>query len=392
MFLIRLLRFLTGFISITVEGYFVERFINMCSTQNIEIWNIKRKKSGLLECNISIKNFKRIRGIAKKSKCKVKIQKKEGVNFIINKYKKRKIFVLALLLISLLILINSMFIWNIEIVCDQDIDKSEMLAQLSEIGVNVGKSKFDINTKEVENKIRLLRNDIAWVGLEVKGTNLTVELVKSIEKPEIIDKNEYCNIISDYDGIITKISVKNGTALVKENEIVTKGQLLVIGMIQGKNVEDKYVHADADIEAKVWKTVKKKMYLNSTEKLKTGKQENKFQVQIKNFTINLYKNDTKFKMYDKITTESNLKIFSNFYIPIKIRKNSYHEIQKIENIINEQDAIKLGMDEAREELKNELGDNINLVNENVISYEKGDYIELEITFEILMEIGTKEKI
>jgi len=392
MFLVKLFRFITGFISITVEGYFVERFINMCSTKGIKIWGIKRKKSGLLECNISIKDFKRIRNISKKSKCKVKIQRKEGFNFILNKYKKRKVFVVALLIIALLIIINSMFIWNIELICEGEIDRNELLNQLSVLGVDVGKSKFDINTKEIENQIRLLRNDIAWIGIEITGTNLRVELVKSVEKPEIINENEYCNIVSDYDGIITKISVKNGTALVKENDIITKGQLLVIGMIEGKHVEDKCVHADAEIEAKVWKTFKKKIYLTSREKQKTGNEENKFQIEIKNFKINLYKNDTNFKMYDKITTESNLKIFSNFYIPIKIIKNNYYEVENIEKVITKQEAVRIGVDEAKEELKFELGEELEIVNENVICYEQEDCIELEITFEILRKIGIKEKI
>ena len=34
-----------GYVSITIEGFFVERFINMCLAQDIFLWNIKHEKN-----------------------------------------------------------------------------------------------------------------------------------------------------------------------------------------------------------------------------------------------------------------------------------------------------------------------------------------------------------
>ena len=72
------------------------------------------------------------------------------------------------------------------------------------------------------NNIRLNRDDIAWVGMKIKGTNIIVEVVEADKKPDIIDENEYCSIVSDKEGVITKINVQNGTALAKVGDIVTK--------------------------------------------------------------------------------------------------------------------------------------------------------------------------
>ena len=35
--------YLNGFVNIHVEGYFIERFINMCRIQKIYLWNIAKK-------------------------------------------------------------------------------------------------------------------------------------------------------------------------------------------------------------------------------------------------------------------------------------------------------------------------------------------------------------
>lgn len=220
MFFKILLYYIFGYVNISVEGYFIERFINICISKNILLWNMKRKKSSFLYTNIGMKDFKKMKEIAKITKCRVKIQRKRGLPFLLNKYKKRKIFAISLAMILLLIFATSNFVWNIEIVGNNTIETSEIMKDLNENGLKTGMIKQKINAKEVINNIRLKRNDIAWIGLNIKGTNAIVSIVEADKKPEIVDENEYCNIVTRKDGIITKINVQNGTALVKEGDIV----------------------------------------------------------------------------------------------------------------------------------------------------------------------------
>lgn len=220
MFFKILLYYILGYVNISVEGYFIERFINICISKNVLLWNLKRKKSSFLYANIGMRDFKKIKEIAKITKCRIKIQSKKGLPFLLNKYKKRKIFAISLLLILLLIFGTSNFVWNIEITGNNMISSSEIIENLNENGLKIGMLKQKVNTKEIINNIRLKRNDIAWLGINIQGTNVIVSIVEADKKPEIIDENEYCNIITKKDGIITKINVQNGTALVKEGDIV----------------------------------------------------------------------------------------------------------------------------------------------------------------------------
>ena len=214
--------YLLGYATISIEGYFIERFINICISKNILLWNMKRKKSSFLFTNIAIKDFKKIRQIAKTTKCHVKIEKKKGLPFLLHRYKKRKIFIGLLIAITLIIFGLSNFVWNIEITGENNISKEELLNELNQYGLKTGILKTKVNTKEIINNIRLNRDDIAWIGMKIKGTNIIVEVVEADKKPEIVNENEYCNIVSDKEGVITKINVQNGTALTKVGDIVTK--------------------------------------------------------------------------------------------------------------------------------------------------------------------------
>ena len=136
-----LLNYIFGYLNIELEGYFVEKFINICISKNIFLWNIKRTKSTIAYTNIGIKDFRTIGKIAKSTKCKVKIKSKKGLPFIFNKYKKRKIFFAFLLLLTVSIISLSNFVWNIEVTGNVNISKEELLENLENQGLKLGKLK-----------------------------------------------------------------------------------------------------------------------------------------------------------------------------------------------------------------------------------------------------------
>ena len=384
--------YIIGYIRISIEGYYIERFINICGNEKITIWNLKRNKNVKLELNIGIKDLKKVAKIAKQTKCKIKIIKKKGLPFLFNRYRKRKLFFVFLLVIIIGLGISSNFVWNIQIV-EEDKESIENLYQdVVESGLEIGKMKSKINTKDIINKVRLKRNDIAWMGIELKGTNAIVKVVKATAKPEIVDDNEYCNIVSDKQGIITKINAQNGTIAVKVGDTVNVGTTLINGWMEGKYTGLRYVHAKGEIQAKVWHTKNKKILYNATEKTETGNIENKYQIKINNFEINLSKRLSKFKIYDTIVLENKFKIFSDFYLPISLVKITNKEIKEEQKNYNAEQAKDLGIEQLQKELDNEIEDKSKVVNKIINTYEKEDGIEVYVTYEVLEDIGTNEKI
>ena len=278
MFIKIFFNYLLGYLNITIEGFFVERFINILASKKIFLWNVKKKNSSLLCANISIKDFKEIKDIARKTKCKVKINRKKGVPFVFNKYKKRKIFIILLLPIIIMIMISSMYVWNIDIVSSGDINEKELLEQLNEKGLAVGKIKRNIDTKNIITNIRLERSDISWMEINLKGTNAIVNIVKAEEKPNIIDDNEYCDVVSDKKGIITKITAQRGTIAVKVGDIVEEGTKLISGIMEGKYTDPRYVHAKGEVEAKVWYTKRRKSKFTREVSKQTGAEKEKYSI------------------------------------------------------------------------------------------------------------------
>ena len=388
----KIINYIYGYLRIIVEGYYIERFINICRNQNYMMWNIKKANDINIELNIEIKQFRQICKIAQKTQCKIKIKAKRGLPFLLNKYKKRKLFILLLFLILFLIFFSSQFVWNIEITEESGLTIENIMEDIQNAGLKIGTLKDDIDTKEIINKVRLQRNDIAWIGIELKGTNAIVKLVKAEEKPEIIDENEYCNIVSDKNGVIAKINAQDGTANVNIGDTVSVGDVLINGWMEGKYTGVRYVHAKGEVEARVWYTMNKTIEYKTTEKQYTGNEDINYGIKVNNFKINFPKGVSKFNFYDTIETENKVKLFSNFYLPISVVKTTYKEYEEIEKTYSLEEAKNLGIQEIEEELENQIEDKENIVNKNINTYEHENCIDIYVTYEVLEKIGTNEKI
>lgn len=392
MFIKILIGYILGYVEIEVEGYYIERFINICKTKKILLWNVKRDKATILYARVRINEFKQLKNVAKTTKCKMKIKEKKGLPFFLNRYRKRKIFAICLISIVLTLVITSNYVWNIEIISDGEINRDEIITMLENEGLKIGKQKEKIDIKKVINNIRLNRNDIAWMGIKIDGTNAIVEIVKSEEKPQIVAEDEFCNIVSDKEGIITKINAQNGTVIAKVGDLVRVGSPLVAGWMEGKYTGVQYVHARANIEAKVWYTKKEKAYYNQVISVPTGDTENKYSLNLNNFKINFYKNLSKFKNYDTINESKKLKLFSNFYLPIEIKKSINYEYEQKEVTYTEEELTNITVSKLEDELKNEIKDTNNIVNKQINTYKNEGYIEVEVIYEVIEKIGTEEKI
>lgn len=391
MYLKVLLSYFLGYVNISVEGYYIERFINICISKGILLWGIKREKSTYLKTNISINDFKKIKTIAKKTKCKIMLNNKKGFPFLLHKYRERKIFLASLIIIALLIYVTSRFVWNIEIEGNENIQTTEIMEQINELGLKIGKSKSKIDQNEIIRKIRLQRNDIAWMSINISGTNAIVKIVENTQKPDIIDKKDFCNIVSNKVGVITKINAKNGTALVKVGDLVKEGTILVGGWMEGKYTGKRYVHSDAEIEARVWYSKKDSETYIQEENIKTCNFEKRYIVKINNFKINLNKSLPNFEKYDTINESKKLKLFSNFYLPIELEIFEYQEVNTIKREYTNQELKEKIISKLENELNDEIGSK-NIENIQINEKDIDGGLEIEVIYEVIEKIGINQKI
>ncbi len=162
--------------------------------------------------------------------------------------------------------------------------------------------------------------------------------------------------------------------------------------MEGKYTGTRYVHSDAEVEARVWHEASKSMKYEQDENNYTGNSEKRYFIKLNNFQINLYKSIPNFEKYDTINERKKLKIFSDFYLPIELGIDEYQEITTIKKVYTHEELRNTILAELESELSAEIGDTSKIINKQINEKEIDGGIEVQLIYEILENIGVEKKI
>lgn len=394
MLLLRLWNYIRGYVIIIVEGYFLEKFVNICTKRQIYLWDIKKLKNSKISLKISIKGFKLLRPVARKTRCRVRIVEKRGLPFIANRYKERKTFVLGLAVFFVLFYIMLSFVWTIEITGNEKVETQIILDYLDEIGIRPGVLKYRIDTEKVANSIVIGINQLSWVSVTVKGTKLKVNVAERTEAPEIIPKDVPCDVVAAKDGIIESLIVKDGYSLVKEGDTVKEGDVLISGSIPILN-EDSFrvVHAMGEVMARTWYESKQQIHLNIKEKIRTGNIKNNITFLFFKKTIPFFYKKVSYEEYDREEIKKVLSIGENLVLPFGIVVERYYENRIIEGKISIEEAKEAAVDAAYEEIFSLMPEDSQIADTRINFIEDSDgNVYADVIVECIENIGIAKKI
>ena len=279
-----LYRFITGFLEVEFSGDVAEMILNICAKSGLSLWNSKRRGQKI-RCYITVRDFKALPAAAKKSGIRVHILKKQGLPFIINRYKKRFGIPVGAALFFCFLYMMSCFVWTVEVSGNKYVPESEILAACEKIGIREGVLKSKINPQIAKQELLLELEKLAWASVNIEGSRVTVNVTEVKEKGN--DNSVATNLKATADGIITKIDVTSGNCVVKAGDTVAKGQLLVSGVIERAD-STRFVHSAGSITARTERIIEVSAYFKRTVSEKTGRVKNRSVLSFFGIRIPLY--------------------------------------------------------------------------------------------------------
>ncbi len=236
MLLLRFLRFISGYVGFTARGGFSERFLNLCRLNKIVLWELKNN-GGVISACTDLVSYKKIRSVARKSGMTVRIKRKYGLPFFLSRHKRRFGVIAGVLVGTVLLLVLSTRIWSIDVIGNTRVPSEKIIGVFEELGVRKGvaRSKIDIKTIEFDALRKL--DELSWLNINISGSKALVEVREAVEQPEIDDNdNTPTDIVASKDGIITVIRPFNGTAEQSIGNVVVKGDLLISGIEENRDL------------------------------------------------------------------------------------------------------------------------------------------------------------
>lgn len=334
--LLHFLKLWNGYLLISVSGYSPERFMNLCSNKNILLWNIQKQNDFSYNMYISLKAFWKIRPVVRKTKTKVVIIERFGLPFFVQKMKYRYIFLFSFIIAFSAWFISSLFVWEIKIDGNLSITNEQITKFLETNSVYVGQMKNKIPLEELEQNFRQCFDAISWTSIQFSGTSLCIYLteVNDISKLLSMDNNTkpclYSDLISDHNGVVKNILVRNGEAAVEPGDEVSKGDVLVYGYAPIYNDDltirnYQYYQSDADVYIEFRDTYSKTLEEKYIKKRYTGREKISyyFRIMTKEF---YFTNDADFLKSDKVSHINQISFFHILNLPLywgKIIQSEY---------------------------------------------------------------------
>lgn len=256
-----------GYLLIRVTGYGSRRFVNLCRNHGIELWLIRYDDSeDMLYCRIFLKDFYKLRPIARKCKVWAVVKERSGFPFVLEMIQKRLSFFIGVCIFICLLFFLSSRIWGISIEGGVLHTRESLLKYLDSHNVYGGMAVKDVDCSKIREDMRHSFDDISWVSVELRGSRILIKLKEAQLVKEKKKKEAPANLVAEDAGTVISIVTSRGTARVRAGDKVKKNKILISGI-------DKIIGDGDELIRKKRVRAEGKVVIESVKKYKDGLQE-----------------------------------------------------------------------------------------------------------------------
>jgi similar to stage IV sporulation protein len=245
------IRKLRGYVRVTIRGGEIELFLNKAAGLEFQIWDIRLTGPRTATANLVLKDFFRMRPLLKETGCRVHVEKREGVPFMLGRLEKRKFFAVGIIGFFIGIYLLSSLVWQVEVEGNDTVPTYEILQAAKLQGIKPYQWTFRLPPMdEMARDLHRELPDISWIGIERQGTRIVIKVVEAA-KPEKHELLSPRHLVASKSAVVTEVRSTKGKPVVEPNRYVKKGDILISGII-GDEVNRQVVPAEGSVRGIVW--------------------------------------------------------------------------------------------------------------------------------------------
>ena len=257
-------------IEMEISGYNIERTLNFLCSKNVEFYEVEKYNLKQARIQIKPKDKKFVKQFLAERKIEVESEKYVGLFKLSNFFKVRYGILIGLFLAISLVIVMSNFMLKIDVIGAENVDEAEIVAMLEENGVSPFTHLNSIQTERVEKLVLQNFDKVSSVSAIKKGCTIVINIKEKVINDEFEDLENISPLLATQHGMITDITLIQGTLLVKVGDIVKVGDPLVAPYTFDSNGKQIPIVPKAKIMADVWLTGKEEHTESYMKKERTG--------------------------------------------------------------------------------------------------------------------------
>lgn len=367
-----------GKVKVEIKTFDINKLLNVLWRNGINVENVKKIDVVTVTLNVDYSDYGKLKSYVKRLNGKVKIISSKGMIFFLSRAKKSISIFVGVLIFLVGLYIYSGFIWRIDIETKKNIAPFEIRTMLNDFDIKPGVKKSSVNVYGLERKLENGHGDIMWVNARIEGGTLKIKVEEKVS-PKIKEENEnkeFKNIVASMDGEIKRIYTTSGTAVVKEGDVVKKGDVLIIPQ-QGIEGGEYEVDAEGEVTANTFYEKTIELQVEGKKEERTGEVDSDIYLEIMGKKIYLKKPTKEFSKYDKIESTGKF-----------INRNLYYEKIDKDIVDNKETIINKAVELMKNSINKEISKQSKIVDNIITTEDLGDgKIRLKVLFVVEQNIA-----
>lgn len=317
-------RWVTGWARVEVRGQRPERVLRGLAERGIAFWDASPPKDFALRLSISAREAAFVPKIAAALGCEGEILRFYGLPALWKKVKDRRALLVCLGAALVLLGLSRLFVWDIEIEGNRELKRGEVLAALSECGVDVGSFWPAFSQDMIRNGMLLRLPELRWMTVNIRGCHAHVILRERYEPEETLEEDALVKITAEKAGVVTEIHALRGTALAAVDGAVLPGETLIDGLASGRFESHGAIGAIGRVWARTWYEISASAPAETVFYEQDGPSRSRWALVLGKRRINFYKG------YSicppdcaKMTMETSLSAAGLFSLPVTLVRETF---------------------------------------------------------------------
>ncbi len=263
------IRYFDGYVRFRASGAMPERLLNLATRKGIPLWGMKRQE-GMISACAPARLYPGLARLGKQAGVRVRLQKKHGLPFHVNRYRQRSGILAGALLFVVILYAMSFFLWNVEVSGQTTLTEEEITLKLYELNIRPGAYRGSLEPQELANMLMGDMPELSWAAVNITGSNAYVEVREVQKGADRIPVDQPCNIKAARDGLILSVEAPAGFPSVQVGEAVTAGDLLISGVWEDDQGNSMLIHSSGKVMAQTARTERLEYPVNQELYLAAG--------------------------------------------------------------------------------------------------------------------------
>lgn len=230
----------------------------------------------------------------------------------------RRLFLpVAALMMAVLVFCSDLFVWRVEVTGAEGVLAEDVRAVVAAERGGPGSFTWGVDEARLESALAAL-DGIAAASVSLKGSVLHVSVLEELSGEGVPPATEG-DLVSGYDGVVTRVVAESGTPLVDAGDVVARGDTLITGDVY--STADGSVIGRTQVRGRVYAQVSFPFVLPLSEKTLVYTGATYRSVTVSAFGLEWGGGTPPFGISDSVTTERVL-----FPVPVTVRSTEWREL------------------------------------------------------------------